>query len=422
MPRFRLAMTLFIGCLLAAPFFSVQGETITELRNKIAERNVAIAALEQEIADYQKQIETTGKEAGTLQNAIKNIDLERKKLSAEIRLTENRITAVNLRLEELADAIGVKQGRIGDSEEALAEAIRNLADTEKRTLVEVLLSGATLSSVWGTVDDLERFQEKIREDLTATRQLKAELEDTQSETKVNREKLVSLREDLTDKNQLLAQNKTAKSALLSATKSKEAEYRKILAERVAKRNAFEQELLQFESELRFAIDPSRLPPAGSGVLRWPLDSVKITQEFGDTAFAKSGGYAGKGHNGVDFRAPNGTPVKAALSGVIKGVGNTDTVCPGASYGKWVLIEHGNGLSTLYAHLSLIKVSEGEGVATGGIIGYSGETGYATGPHLHFTVYATQGVRVMNRKSSVCGGTYTMPIADLKAYLDPLKYL
>ncbi|HEY4508236.1 MAG TPA: M23 family metallopeptidase, partial [Candidatus Paceibacterota bacterium] len=109
-------------------------------------------------------------------------------------------------------------------------------------------------------------------------------------------------------------------------------------------------------------------------------------------------------------------------GTVKGAGNTDTVCPGASYGKWVLIEHANGLSTLYAHLSLIKVSEGQEVATGETVGYSGETGYATGPHLHFTVYATQGVRIMNRKSAVCGGTYRMPIADLKAYLNPLKYL
>jgi murein DD-endopeptidase MepM/ murein hydrolase activator NlpD len=88
----------------------------------------------------------------------------------------------------------------------------------------------------------------------------------------------------------------------------------------------------------------------------------------------------------------------------------------------VFIEHGNGLSTLYAHFSLIKVSEGQSVSLGEVIGYSGESGYATGPHLHFTVYATQGVRIMSRKSAVCGGSYTMPIADLKAYLDPLKYL
>ena len=418
----RLVALGWIGCAILAPFLVASGDTISGLEKKIAEHNSAIATLEREIADYQKQIEATGREAGTLQSAIKGIDLERKKLSAEIKLTESRIGAVNLRLEELSGAIGEKQKRIMESQDALGETVRNLADTERRTLVEALLSGASLSRAWGAVDDLERFQRKIREDLSATRELKADLEDTETETKANRLRLVSLRGDLDDKNQLLAQNKKTKSALLSSTKSKEAEYRKMLAEKVAKRNAFEQELLQFESELRFAVDPSRLPSAGSGVLRWPLDAVKLTQEFGDTAFARNGAYAGKGHNGVDFRAQNGTPVKAALTGSVKGIGNTDTVCPGASYGKWILLEHGNGLSTLYAHLSLIKVSEGQGVSTGEVIGYSGETGYATGPHLHFTVYATQGVRVMNRKSSVCGGTYSMPIADLKAYLDPLKYL
>jgi murein DD-endopeptidase MepM/ murein hydrolase activator NlpD len=115
-------------------------------------------------------------------------------------------------------------------------------------------------------------------------------------------------------------------------------------------------------------------------------------------------------------------VRAALAGTVKGVGNTDSVCPGASYGKWALIEHENGLSTLYAHFSLIKVSAGQTVNTGEIIGYSGDTGYATGPHLHFTVYATQGVRIMQRKSAVCRGSYMMPVADLKAYLNPLSYL
>lgn len=422
MSRCRLAMLGLLGCLLLAPFFAVQGETITDLRNKIAERNTAIAGLEKEIADYQKQIEATGKETKTLQSTIKNIDLEQKKLSAEIQLTASKITAVNLRLEELGDAIGIKQNRIGESQDALAETIRGLADVEKKTLIEALLSGATLSAIWGVADDLERFQKEVQTDLTKTKELKADLEHTQTETETNRKKLVSLRADLADKNQLLSQNKKAKSALLTATKSKETEYRKILAERVARRDAFEKELLQFESELRFAIDPSRLPSAGSGVLKWPLDSIKITQEFGDTAFARSGAYKGNGHNGVDFKASTGTRVLATLSGVVKGVGDTDAVCPGASYGRWVFIEHGNGLSTLYAHLSLIKVSEGQSVSTGEVIGYSGETGYATGPHLHFTVYATQGVRIMSRKSAVCGGSYTMPVADLKAYLDPLKYL
>lgn len=418
----RLVFVVVAGCVYFASVFTLQADTVTDLRNKIAERNTAIAGLEKEIADYQKQIEATGKETKTLQSTIKNIDLEQKKLSAEIQLTASKITAVNLRLEELGDAIGIKQNRIDESRDALAETIRGLADVEKKTLIEALLSGATLSAIWGVADDLERFQREVQTDLTKTKELKADLEHTQTETETNRKKLVSLRADLADKNQLLSQNKKAKSALLTATKSKETEYRKILAERVARRDAFEKELLQFESELRFAIDPSRLPSAGSGVLKWPLDSIKITQEFGDTAFARSGAYKGSGHNGVDFKASTGTRVLATLSGVVKGVGDTDAVCPGASYGRWVFIEHGNGLSTLYAHLSLIKVSEGQSVSTGEVIGYSGETGYATGPHLHFTVYATQGVRIMSRKSAVCGGSYTMPVADLKAYLDPLRYL
>ena len=172
-----------------------------------------------------------------------------------------------------------------------------------------------------------------------------------------------------------------------------------------------------------AINPKRYPSSGKGILSWPLDNIRITQKFGVTDFSRlTNAYNGHGHNGVDFGAPIGTKVKASLSGTVLGVGNTDAVCPGASYGKWVFIQHNNGLSTIYAHLSLIKVIKGSQVITGDTIGYSGITGFATGPHLHFGVYASQGVKILSRKSTVCGGTYTIPIADLRAYLDPLAYL
>ena len=187
--------------------------------------------------------------------------------------------------------------------------------------------------------------------------------------------------------------------------------------------AFEKELLKFESELKLAIDPKSIPPAGIGILSWPLDKILITQYFGNTDFAiKTNAYKGKGHNGVDFQAAPGTKVKASLDGIVVGAGDTDKVCRGASFGKWVLLKHNNGLSTIYAHLSLITVAEGQTVKTGNIIGYSGNTGYSTGPHLHFGVYASQGVQVMNKQSLVCGGVYRMPIADLRAYLDPILYL
>src|SRR3989344_2614367 len=230
MLRPRFVLFGLVGCFLLAPFFDVRGDTISELRNKIVERNAAIEELETEIANYQKQIEATGKETKTLQGTIKNIDLEQKKLSAEIKLTANKITSVNLRLEELGDAISVKENRIGKSRDALAQTIRSLADLERKTLVEILLSGTTLSTIWGATDDLERFERDVQTDLAKTKELKADLESTQAETEANRKKLVSLRADLADKNQLLSQNRKAKSNLLTVTKSKETEYRKILAE------------------------------------------------------------------------------------------------------------------------------------------------------------------------------------------------
>ena len=421
-----LSRSIFIAAtaallLSAAAFANAETEKIAELKEKIAERNTAIAELEKEIAGYQSDIEKTGKEAKSLQGAIRTLDLEQKKLAADIRLTENRIIAVNLAIRELTEDISDKKIEIDQSRSAIGESLRSVDRLETSPLIMALLSERTLGSFWEGVDNLDRFQNGVREEVSRQEELKAGLESQKEKTEEKRRELTKLKGKLSDQKQVLAISRTQKSKLLASTKNKESEYKKLLAQKVALRDSFERELLEFESALRFEVDPTRLPPAGSGVLRWPLDSVKITQQFGKTA--DSGRlYASGTHNGIDFRASVGTPVKAALSGTVKGTGNTDTVCPGASYGRWVLIEHANGLSTLYAHLSLLKVETGQSIATGDTVGYAGETGYATGPHLHFTVYATQGVRIMERKSSVCKGTYVMPIADLKAYLDPLKYL
>jgi murein DD-endopeptidase MepM/ murein hydrolase activator NlpD len=181
----------------------------------------------------------------------------------------------------------------------------------------------------------------------------------------------------------------------------------------------------YESKLRYVLDRTKIPAAGKGILSWPLDKVRITQKFGSTAFARGGAYGGKGHNGVDFQAAIGTPVKAALSGTVLVTGNTDVARACYSYGKYVLLRHPNGLTTLYAHLSSIAVSSGQSVGTGDVIGYSGNTGYSTGPHLHFTVYASDAVKVVRmgdvRSSSPCKNV-AVPVSAWTGYLNPLEYL
>jgi murein DD-endopeptidase MepM/ murein hydrolase activator NlpD len=190
--------------------------------------------------------------------------------------------------------------------------------------------------------------------------------------------------------------------------------------RQAERERFEKELFEYESRLKRIIDPDSFPSAKKGVLSWPLDNIYITQPFGRTVDSVRL-YVSGTHNGVDFRASRGTPVMAVLDGVVEGVGNTDEQPGCYSYGKWVLIKHDNGLSSLYSHLDLIKAPQGAKVMTGDVIGYSGQTGYATGLHLHLTLFASQGVTVQKYSSSRNCKNVIIPIADVRAYLDPMLY-
>jgi murein DD-endopeptidase MepM/ murein hydrolase activator NlpD len=87
-----------------------------------------------------------------------------------------------------------------------------------------------------------------------------------------------------------------------------------------------------------------------------------------------------------------------------------------------MVKHPNGLSTVYGHLSSISVTTGAQIKKGDTIGYSGNTGYSTGPHLHLGLYATQGVRIEQYVNSKGCKQATIPLADIKAYLDPMAYL
>lgn len=416
--------TFFALLLLVAAPFRSYGQTAEELQVKISGKNQEIAELEKEIAQFQTELNAVGKQATTLQGALNALELTRKKLTADITLTQKKIDTVTLEIQSLGGQIEDKESRIGSLHNALGKSIRDVADLDETSLLEALLSYDSLGDFWGGQVVREELHGAMSEKVEELQAIKTDLTNTKDKTEKKRRELQDLKLQLSDQRKIVEANKAETNKLLRETKNVEANYKKILADRQAKRDAFEQELKSYESQLRLIIDPGSFPKPSSGVLRWPVDNPFVTQQFGDTEFSRRNpqAYSGSGHNGIDLRASPGTPIKAALSGVVSGVGDTDTVCPGASYGKWVLIKHSNGLSTLYAHLSLVRVGQGQNVGTGEIIGYSGSTGYATGPHLHFTVYATEGLQIVSRKSRICSGTYTLPVADLKAYLNPMLYL
>ncbi len=416
-----LRIVLVTGIIIFGGHYAL-ADTVSDLQQKISAQKGSIEALEKEIAQYEKDLVNIGKEKNTLKNTVQSLELNQKKLETDISLTENKIDGTNLEIERLGLEINTKESDIGDQHTALAQSMRLVNEVEETSLIEVMLSNNSLAEFLGAVDQLAQLQSLMQGHISDLRDAKTDLEGKVTESQKKKAELVSLTNKLSDQKQIVVINKNQQQSLLKDTQNKESQYQATLTSKKKLKEAFEQELLDYESQLKIAIDLSQLPSRGTAVLSWPLAKIQITQFFGDTEFSRTGAYNGKGHNGIDLGASIGTPLMAAAEGTVVGTGDTDLACPGASYGRWVLIQHKNGLSTLYGHLSLIKVSSGDTVSRGSIIGYSGNTGYTTGPHLHFTVFATQGVQVGQLKSKVCSATYTLPLASLNAYLNPMDYL
>ncbi len=411
-------------CLRSAnPVFSASSR-IQELQDKINQKNQEIAEIQKEIDRCEAEIDKAVKDANSLKNQVNQLEKTAAKLKAQIRLTEQNINSANLILEKLTFQITEKNVEIDGKKKELAAVIRKIDEEESNSLVEVLLAYDSISEFFDNIENMKYLQKDISFSLEEIRTLKEGLENQQGKKETEKANLESLQDKLGDQKKIAEINKSQKNNLLLNTKNKETVYRKLLAEQVERQKALENEIQEFENQLRIEIDPKSLPATGSGVLAWPVDNPIVTQYFGNTPFATQNPqvYNGRGHNGVDFRASVGTPIKAAKSGTVTAIGNTDKQCAGVSYGKWALIKHSNNLSTLYAHLSLIKITEGQNIALGEIIGYSGDTGYATGPHLHFGVFATQAIVSFELESKICGTKMYLPIVAPNGYLNPLSYL
>ncbi|PIP86839.1 hypothetical protein COW81_03430 [Candidatus Campbellbacteria bacterium CG22_combo_CG10-13_8_21_14_all_36_13] len=416
-------------CFLLALFFSISSfayaDVIDAIRNKMTSASEEIKKIEKEIEKYEEELQEIGEQKKTLTTEVSRLNTSAKKLSADLNLTQSKIYNTNLTIDELELKIEEKEKKIEKNKKALVSSIRSIQLNDDTSLIEAMLTHTSLTDFWSNVDTLETFQNGLRINIQELHDLRAGLQNNKEDELAKRIELGNLSSSIQYQKQVVDYNKREKDKILSITKNEESKYQEYLNDAQARREEFERELSQLESELKIAIDPSSIPKVGKGILAWPLDKIIITQKFGTTAFSKTGAYNGKGHNGVDFGIPTGTPVKTAGSGVVQATGNTDESKGCYSYGKWVLIKHGTGLSTLYAHLSVIKVSPGQNVALGDVIAYSGNTGYSTGPHLHFTLYASQGVQVRKLgevKAITNCGNVTMPIAPFEAYLNPLDYL
>ena len=431
MPILAFCFGFFVSLFLGAQTLSLafaQTADVTELQKQITDRNDRLKKIESEIGQFQKDLKKVGSEKNTLQKAISQLELERKKISADIDYTQNKIGSTDLEISKLNLEVGEMESKIGKNKEAIAEILRRVNENDQENLLVALMRNENLAQFWATVEELQDVKNAMGAHVKELVSLKTLMETKRDDQQSKREDLVHLKNQYSDQHAVLANNKLEKDQLLKQTKNKEVTYQGLLKEKQQAKETIVKELRDYESKLKFILDPSTIPAAGTAVFNWPVKNVIITQYFGGTEFAKRNAsvYGGRAyHPGVDFGVPRGTSIYAPLGGVVRATGDTDIVPGCLSWGKWTLIDHPNGLTTLYAHQSVISVVPGQSVATGEVIGYSGNTGYSTGPHLHFTVYAKAGVTVrqFNEIKTVtsCGPAST-PTAAIDAYLDPMLYL
>jgi murein DD-endopeptidase MepM/ murein hydrolase activator NlpD len=346
--------------------------------SKVKGLRATLNSLYDKIRHKRDDLETTAQKEQRLssqlrasQERLEQTHARLKAAEARLKAAENEVAAASKRLQEAHRRVRV-QGRM------LGRRIARNYSEGTVSYADVLLGAATVADLLDRQVYVEQVMETDRAVLRALRI-------AQKQVEIERDGLLRRREALTAaKDAIVAQ----KEAVVAQTKK----HAELLAHVQKERVLQEQELDELEQdsmaiEQRLAAEERRrlflLPGKGLRYrLRWngkfvaPVQAP-ISSGFGYRMHPILGRM--KLHSGVDFAAPTGTPVVAAAAGEIFTAG----WCGG--YGRCIIILHGNGISTLYGHLSSILVSEGEYVKRGQVIGLVGSTGFSTGPHLHWEV-------------------------------------
>ncbi len=392
--------------------------TSTDLRAQIAAKNKQLQDINQQLQTTQQVLQVTQSQKNTLQKQVNTLNTSIKSLNLNIQADTLTSQQLALQVEQLNSDLGdiiasvtLKQAAI---QSTLSEIQKN--DASNANLLVTFLKEGSLADGVLEAQTLHNLQVQLSGDIGNLKSLHTQYDAKLQESTTKKQQITAEAVDLKNKVTIVQDQQSEKQNLLVVTKGQENLYQKQVADLQKQQQAIASDIESLDAILRKQINPTSLPAPQPGILLLPIaqDGVgDITQGYGATSFAKNG-YAGHWHNGIDFAASIGTPVLAANDGVVSGVANEDAYCPRGAYGKFITINHEDGLTTLYGHLSKQIVQKGETVKRGQIIGYSGKTGYATGPHLHFTVYAQSTFNVNNSK--LCG---PLPVGG---DLDPYGYL
>lgn len=356
---------------------AVTQSEIDALKEEQRESQVKQQELKNQLADVKEDQAAAQQRRQLLQQQLEAINAELDSINAQISYYDQEIAQKEA---ERREAEAKEQAQY----ELFCERVRAMEEEGTVSYWSILFNAENFSDMLDRLADIDAvmdYDNQVMEELTAARQelerLQAELESARAEEQAAREQQEAKRAEQQAKvaqaQKLLDQINADVAEVNRQLDTENAEWAAIGADIARKQKELEEQRKQ---------NNVQLPPTGDGWL-WPLpaSNLKLTSAFGYRMHPVD--HVPNSHTGIDVAASTGVPIYAARGGQV--IMSEYGAGANWSYGNFVVIDHGDGTTTLYAHMSSRAVSEGQMVSQGQTIGYVGTTGSSTGNHLHLEV-------------------------------------
>lgn len=385
-----LVCSIFVFCDSKKLVYGQAGEGVNSevktLNSEISTKKSKIKAIQDQQAKYSESIKKMQAEKVSLNNHLAILDNKMESIQLDIEITQMEIEKTELEMQKNDIEMEDKNTEIEDEKKHIANVLRLLYKKENTAPLEIMLVNESLGDFLNQVKYLEDVSGEVKDALDNLENLKRQLERDKEKLDEQKGELDSLRKELVVKKDTLDAEIENKSYVLMQVNSSEKQYQRLLAQAREEQQSVAADIVSIERQIRdklSKLEEDKLEFNDSG-LAWPVTKNTITSFFHDPDYPFRNIFE---HPAIDIRAGQGSTLKASASGYVARIKSG-----GANGYGYIMIVHGDGLSTVYGHVSKIYVGEDDYVVQGQAIGLSGGMPgtpgagpLTTGPHLHFEV-------------------------------------
>ncbi len=337
-----------------------------------------ITGLQEQSNEISQALNETNNRLQAVQNEISTNMQQLQELDNQVAQSQEELNKINVQVEELVKQISENQAKLrktqkeyDDIQDTLNERLIQMYETPKLQFIEVLLDSKNVGDFFATYSMMKELIEYDNELLETVGKQKQEIETTKQILAEKKNQVVQSKQSQQKKSQVLENTKTMREYYISKLTTEEQQLQ-------AQIDEYNSQVATIEAEIKLLALNSISEDYIGGAMIWPIPGyTRITSKYGMRVHPISGAY--KLHTGMDVGAPIGASFVASANGVVsKATFNT-------AYGNMVIIDHGGGVQTLYAHGSEIIAQIGQTVKAGDEVLKVGSTGYSTGPHAHFEI-------------------------------------